>query len=336
MPTRQEGTSVTDGPGGARSQAPAPIGDYGLLGDTRTAALVSGDGALDWLCVPRFDGEPLFGRLVGGPPAGTFRVGPARPATLVKRHYRRHTATLKTTWAVGDGRLTLTEAMVAEVAGRLLPATLLVRRLSAQAAPVDAVVEFDPRLGAQHRPPRVRHRGPTVVCEWASLAVSLGCTPQLTVDPGRPTPLTVVPGRPVTLVLAVAHHEPLVHLDPQAAWDLLLGDETRWRAWTAEIDQSLPFREPVVRSLLTLRLLTYSPSQAPVAAPTTSLPGAAGRARTATPCLGLRRAWSGIRRRCSRGFPAGAGGRQPNGPQEPPGGVIVLVLRGDRGVDGVR
>ena len=271
--------SVTDRTGGARSQAPAPIGDYGLLGDTRTAALVSGDGAIDWLCVPRFDGEPLFGRLVGGPPAGTFRAGPAGPATVVERRYRQHTATLDTTWATDGGRLTLTEAMVAEVAGRLLPATLLVRRLSAEAAPVDAVVEFDPRLGAQHRAPRVRHHRRVVVCEWGSLAVSLGCTPELTVEPGRPTAVTVVPGRPVTLVLAVAHHEPLVHVDPQAAWQLLLGDEARWRAWSAEIEQSLPFREPVVRSLLTLRLLTYSPSQAPVAAPTTSLPEDPGGVR---------------------------------------------------------
>jgi GH15 family glucan-1,4-alpha-glucosidase len=271
--------SMTDHPGGARSQTPAPIGSYGLLGDTRTAALVSGDGAIDWLCVPRFDGEPLFGRLVGGPSAGTFRVGPARPATLVERRYRQHTATLETTWAVGGCRLTLTEAMVAEVAGRLLPATLLVRRLSAEVGAVDAVVEFDPRLGVTHRAPRVRHDRRAVVCEWGSLAVSLGCTPELAVEPGRPTPVTIVPGRPVTLVLAVAQHEPLIHVNPAAAWDLLLGDETRWRAWTAEVDQSLPFREPVVRSLLSLRLLTYSPSQAPVAAPTTSLPEDPGGVR---------------------------------------------------------
>src|SRR4051794_27722120 len=121
-----------------------PIGSYGLLGDTRTAALVSDDGAIDWLCVPHFDGEPLFGQLVGGPPAGTFRVGPAGPATIVERRYRRHTATLETTWAVGGCRLTLTEAMVAEVAGQLLPATMLVRRLSAETGPVHAVIEFDP------------------------------------------------------------------------------------------------------------------------------------------------------------------------------------------------
>ncbi|MDQ7904364.1 glycoside hydrolase family 15 protein [Phytohabitans sp. ZYX-F-186] len=261
------------------ARAGAPIGDYGLLGDTRTAALVSSAGAIDWFCVPRFDGEPVFGRLVGGPPAGTFRLGPATPAPVVERRYRRHTATLVTTWQVGGGRLTLTEAMVAEVAGRLLPATLLVRRLSAQGAAVDAVVEFDPRHGERQRPPRVRHRGPALVCEWGALALCLASAPRVDVVPGRPAPVTVAPGEPVTFVLAVAHREPLVHVDPRAAWDLLAEDEARWRAWCAEIDEALPFRDAVVRSLLTLRLLTYSPSNAPVAAPTTSLPEDPGGVR---------------------------------------------------------
>ncbi|MFI5929580.1 glycoside hydrolase family 15 protein [Micromonospora sp. NPDC051543] len=249
-----------------------PISDYGLLGDTRTAALVASDGAMDWLCVPRFDGEPLFGRLVGGPDAGTFRVGPARPATVLERRYRQHTATLETTWAVGGGRLRLTEAMVAEVSGRLLPTTLVVRRLSAEGAAVDAVVEFDPRLGVRHRRPRVQQRHRTLVCEWGALAVALDSTPTFRIEPGRATPLTVRPGHPVTLVLAVAHREPLIHIEPTAGWDLLVADEARWRAWIAEIDERVPFREHVVRSLLTMRLLTYSPSGAPVAAPTTSLP----------------------------------------------------------------
>ncbi|MFI7492006.1 glycoside hydrolase family 15 protein [Micromonospora echinaurantiaca] len=261
------------------ARPPAPISDYGLLGDTRTAALVASDGAIDWLCVPRFDGEPLFGRLVGGPPAGTFRVGPVSAATVVERRYRQHTATLETTWAVAGGRLTLTESMVAEVSGRLLPTTLLVRRLSAEGGAVDAAVEFDPRLGVPHRRPRTRHRGGILVCEWGALALSLSCTPDLTIEPGRPTPVRVVPGRPVTLVLAVAYREPLIYVEPAAAWELVVADEARWRAWTAGIQESLPFREPVVRSLMTMRLLTYSPSQAPVAAPTTSLPEDPGGAR---------------------------------------------------------
>ncbi|MEU4678548.1 glycoside hydrolase family 15 protein [Micromonospora sp. NPDC023737] len=260
-------------------RSPTPISDYGLLGDTRTAALVAGDGAIDWLCVPRFDGEPLFGRLVGGPDAGTYRVGPARPATIVKRHYRRHSATLETTWAVGSSRLTLTEAMIAEVSGRLLPTTLIVRRLSAEEAAVDAVVDFDPRVGVRHRRPRVHHRHQALVCQWGSLAVSLSSSPTLAIEPGRPTLITVRPGQPITLVLAVAHREPLIHVEPAAAWKLLNEDEDRWQAWSAEIDESLPFREHVIRSLLTMRLLTYSPSRAPVAAPTTSLPEDPGGVR---------------------------------------------------------
>ncbi|MBE1491277.1 glycoside hydrolase family 15 protein [Plantactinospora soyae] len=270
---------MTDDPAVGPGAAPPPIADYGLLGDTRTAALVSSTGAIDWMCAPRFDGAPLFGRLVGGPEAGTYRIGPARPAEVVERRYRQHTTTLRTTWVVGDRRLTLTEGMVAEVAGRLLPSTLLVRRLSAEGGPIEAVVDFDPRLGTNHRAPRVRRRRSLLVCEWGALAVSLACAPHLNVEPGRSTVLTVAPERPLTVVLTVAHREPLIDVEPAVAWELLRADEAHWRAWIAEVDPELPFREAVTRSLLTLRLLTYSPSHAPVAAPSTSLPEQPGGVR---------------------------------------------------------
>lgn len=198
---------------------PSRIEDYGLLGDTRTAALVSEDGSLDWLCVPRFDADPVFGRLVGGAQAGRFRLGPDGPAPVVRRRYRTHTATLETTWDLGNARLTLREAMIAEVAGRLLPATVLVRQLSAEGGSVRAAVDFDPRFGERHRAPKVRRRGPDLVCEWGSLALSLACDPGTSITPGRPTSIHVSPGHPVTVVLAVAHREPLIHLTPGAAWN---------------------------------------------------------------------------------------------------------------------
>ncbi|NYD43713.1 glycoside hydrolase family 15 protein [Nocardioides panaciterrulae] len=256
-----------------------PIADYGLLGDTRTAALSSSDGSLDWMCVPRFDGEPVFGRLVGGSAAGSFRLGPAVPLPVADRRYREHTATLQTSWAAPDGRLTLTEGMVADVGGQLLPATLLVRRLSAEGAPARARVHFDPRLGERHRPPRVRRRGTDLVCEWGTLALSLTCEEGAALEVGRSTTLTVSPGRPVTFVVTIAHREPLVHVSPDAAWALLEADGSRWAAWAGRVDPDLPFRDAVIRSLLTLRLLTYSPSGAPVAAPTTSLPEQPGGLR---------------------------------------------------------
>lgn len=283
-----------------------PIADYGLLGDTRTAALSSSDGSLDWFCVPRFDGEPVFGSLVGGAAAGRFRLAPAGEASVVERRYRGNSATLEITWATPRGRLTLTEGMVAEVAGRLLPATILVRRLSVEGAPAEALVEFDPRLGEHHAAPRVRRRGEDLVCEWGALAMSLSCDAGPVVEVGRPTPFTVTPARPVTFVVTVAHREPLIHVDPATAWNLLAEDEERWRAWAAGIDPDMPFREAVVRSLLTLRLLTYSPSGAPVAAPTTSLPEQCGGG----PQLGLPVRLAARCEHRHRGFPSSWTGRR--------------------------
>jgi GH15 family glucan-1,4-alpha-glucosidase len=260
-------------------QARRPINDYGLIGDTRTAALVSSDGSIDWMCAPRFDSAPVFGRLVGGAQAGTFRISPATRSQAGDRRYHPGSVTLETSWNTTGGRLLLTDGMVAELGGRLLPSTLLVRRLSAEGEPAIVNVEFDPRLGEQHRRPRVRHRGGVLVCDWGSTAVGVQASHGPRIEPGRPIELTVSPGHPVTIVLAVADREPLVDVDPDRAWALLLEDQSRWQEWSEAIPPGLPYRRAVARSLLTLRLLTYSPSGAPVAAPTTSLPEDLGGVR---------------------------------------------------------
>jgi GH15 family glucan-1,4-alpha-glucosidase len=256
-----------------------PIEDYGLVGDTRTAALVASDGAIDWMCIPRFDGQPVFGRLVGGPAAGTFRLGPAHPSTLSARRYRPGSATLETTWDTAGGRLTLTEGMVGEVTGRLLPSTLLVRRLSATGGPIEAIVEFNPHLGERRRAPHRQHRGAVLVCSWPGTGIALHTDPHVAVEPGQPATVTIMPGQPLTAAAAVADREPLVHVGAAAAWAALEADERRWQAWCRDIDDGLAQRDAVLRSLLTLRLLTYSPSGAPVAAPTTSLPEELGGVR---------------------------------------------------------
>jgi len=137
---------------------------------------------------------------------------------------------------------------------------------------VDASVEFDPRLTLARRPPKAARRGGVLICSWGPLALALHSTPALPVEPGRPLTIRVEPGRPVTFVLAAAHREPLVITEPAAAWSLLEEGGKRWQEWASGIRYDSPWRAAVVRSLLTLRLLTYSPSGAPVAAPTTSLP----------------------------------------------------------------
>jgi hypothetical protein len=165
---------------GAPSEAGSrpPIEDYALIGATRTAALVASDGAIDWMCVPRFDGQPIFGRLIGGDHGGWFGVGPASSAVVSARSYRHHAATVETTCITRSGRLVLTDGMVADVRGRLLPSNLLVRRLAAVGEPVEATVCFDPRLGPRRLPPRDCGRaGDALVCSWPGVAVALTITP---------------------------------------------------------------------------------------------------------------------------------------------------------------
>ena len=186
----------------------------------------------------------MFGQLVGGPAAGSFRLGPATPAEVVTRRYRADTATLETTWQTETGRLTLTEGMVAEVGGRLLPATMLVRRLTAQDGPVEAVIDFDPRLGERHRPPRAEHRSGALVCSWSTLAVALRTSHDVTIEPGLPHTLTVTPGRPFTSVMTVADREPLVYVDPEAAWDALRSTSSAGGPGAAASTTSSPTARP--------------------------------------------------------------------------------------------
>ena len=249
-------------------------GQFGLLGDTRTAALVDAHGSIDWMCVPRFDSEPVFARLVAGGGGGHFRVGPTEDADIkvVERRYRPGTAVLETRWRVGSAELVLTEGMVAEVERSLLPGLCLVRRLEARGGPCRAAVSFDPRFGTERRRPRTRAQPSAVVCTDGDIALALAADLVPGIRPGTPVEVTVEPGRPVTFVLTAAHRGPLTFLHPAAAWQALLADASRWEQWCDGIDYDGLGDSDVRRSLVTLRLLTYSPSGAPVAAPTTSLP----------------------------------------------------------------
>ena len=255
-----------------------PIGAYGMVGDTRTAALVAPDGSVDWLCAPRFDSPPLFGRLVGGPDGGSFRLAPAGRVLATGRRYLPGTATLVTTWAVDGAELELTDALVADVEGRLLPATLLVRRVTCRAGPARLDVRLDPRFGyRQRRAARVRRSAGALVWEAGDLAVA-ATTNRADLALDRPAEIELGPGESLTVVLAVSSREPLVVVPPASALEVLAGDENRWRLWCSGLHVPLGL-DVVERSLMTLRLLTYSPSGAPVAAPTTSLPELLGGER---------------------------------------------------------
>jgi GH15 family glucan-1,4-alpha-glucosidase len=271
-------TTAADGSDGAMTGVD-PISSYAFIGDTRTGALISPAGSIDWLCLPAFDGDPVFARLVAGSGGGHFSVAPVDVAEPPTRSYQPGTALVDTVWRVGSAELVATEGMIADVAGSSLPTLCLVRRLEARGGKVDVTVEFDPRSGAGRRPLRPRRRHHGLVATDGPIAVWLAADPELQLDGAGTASVEVRPDRPLTIVLTGASRCPLTFVDPQQAWRAVCEDADRWRRWSTGIRYDGPGRSAVERSLLTLRLLTFSPSGAPVAAPTTSLPEWLGSGR---------------------------------------------------------
>lgn len=252
------------------------IGDYGLIGDTRTAALVSSDGSIDWMCFPRFDSAPVFGRLVGGEGAGRFAIE-MDDVHETDRRYLDMSAVLETTWVTATGQALLLEGMVVDTDASLLPQALVVRTLSCSEGSVRGNVIFDPRLDWTRPPAASRRRHGMLLCTWGPIVATVASTPDLSIEPGMPRAFSLRSGESLTVVLGLDHREPAVLVDPERARTDLIRTDAWWRGWTAGLRSvAEDTDEAVQRSLLTLRLLTYAPSGAPVAAPTTSLPEVAG------------------------------------------------------------
>ena len=211
-----------------------PISDYAVIGDTRTAALSSSDGSIDWLCLPRFDSEPIFGRLLSTERGGSFSIT-AEDVRTTERRYREGSAVLETTWQTRSGVLELTEGMVLDASSTLSPQCLLVRRLRCIDGTAHAKVRFDPRAGLRGKPPLVSARGSALVCTWGSLAVSLESFPSLQVSPGVDEAVTLQAGEEFTSALGVADRAPLVFVEPRAAYERLEETDRWWRQWSAEL-----------------------------------------------------------------------------------------------------
>ena len=247
----------------------APIGEYALLGDTRSAALISRTGSIDWLCLPRFDSDPVFGQLIDAEHGGRFEL--SIDGQVEARSYRSDSAVLETRWRGPGGSATVTETMPVNVKG-FRPQLALIRQVECTSGEVDVQVLFDPRYGLPGRRPRWSWRRQALVCEWGALALVLQCFPGEPSEPGVSRSILLSQGETLTFVASLADRSPAVLVDRENALGLIEETDRDWRRWVAEIEYSGPFRQTVIRSLITLRQLTYSPSGAPVAAPTMSLP----------------------------------------------------------------
>ena len=263
-----------------------PIGEYALLSDCRSAALVSRDGSVDWLCFPRFDGPSVFCRLLD-PAGGHFAIRPAGEFQ-VSRRYVDQTLVLETTFTTADGTAVLTDALAVgrnergHHLGAQSPGTLL-RSLVCTRGEIQAEVSYAPRpeYGLIHPvlvpvPGGLAARGGANRL-FLSTSVSFG------VDDATATArVRLAAGQ--AAVFALGHGD--MAGPPLAPWtegeiisrldDTLEG----WRSWSA-IHQNYegPWRELVHHSGRVLQAMTFAPTGAIVAAPTTSLPETVGGER---------------------------------------------------------
>ncbi|MDO0928332.1 glycoside hydrolase family 15 protein [Streptomyces sp. TG1A-8] len=254
----------------------ARIEDYALIGDQQTAALVGRDGSIDWLCLPRFDSGACFARLLGDEDNGYWRIAPKGADTCARRAYRPDTLVLDTEWETGEGAVRVVDLMpqrdrapdviriVEGVSGRVTVRSTLRLRFD-HGSIVPWVRRLDGHRVAVAGPDAAWLRSEPAVRTWGE-------------DFGTHSEFTVARGERVAFVLTWhPSHEPRPPLvDP---YEALSGSVTDWRRWASRCRYDGPYRDAVVRSLITLKALTYRPTGGIVAAPTTSLPEMPGGVR---------------------------------------------------------
>jgi GH15 family glucan-1,4-alpha-glucosidase len=251
------------------------IEDYALIGDFETAALVGRDGSIDWLCWPRFDSGACFAALLGSPEHGRWRLAPAGEPVAASRRYRDGTLIVETEYRTAEGVASVLDFMpprgeashvvrlVAGRRGRVAMRTELTLRFD-YGAIVPWVTRLDertlravagPDMAVLRTPVRVRGEGLSTVGEFEVRA-----------------------GQTVPFVLSYSAS----HLPPPPAVDgrrALAATVRFWRHWCSRFPGGGDYDDAVLRSLITLKALTYAPSGGLVAAPTTSLPEQLGGVR---------------------------------------------------------
>ena len=263
-----------------------PIGDYAIIGDCRSAALVSRIGSIDWLCWPRFDSPSIFAALLDHRRGGCFKISPA--GTLAtSRRYVGDSAVLETTFRTPSGVARLTDLMPVasetEKGRELWPDHELLRRVECLEGTIDIDVEFDPRPEYGRLTPRLLERGIFgLLCDGGDHVIAVRSEMPLTVGdgPGARGQARLRAGEARSLSVSYEHGLPLV-LPPTgaAAAERIARSVAWWEDWMRACRYDGSHADAVRRSAIPLKLLTFAPSGALIAAPTTSLPEAIGGAR---------------------------------------------------------
>lgn len=250
------------------------IEDYALVGDCETAALISRNGSIDWLCWPAFDSEACFAALLGHEGNGCWTMAPAAEVKARSRRYLPDSMVLETRLETASGAVVLTDFMPVRN-----DASDLIRLVRCE----EGEVEMRSTLALRFDYGKVR---PWLVCDDAGAVALAGPhgvrletrAPVTAQDGDCRSAFVLKAGETVSFALSYfpSHRRPPSLVDVEAD----LRDTLRyWREWAGRCGYAGPRRETVVRSLLTLKALTYKPTGGLVAAPTSSIPEGSGGAR---------------------------------------------------------
>ncbi|RDG39351.1 glycoside hydrolase family 15 protein [Streptomyces corynorhini] len=252
------------------------IEDYALIGDLQTAALVGRNGSIDWLCLPRFDSAACFAALLGTEDNGHWRLAPAGARACTRRGYVGESLVLESVWETRTGTVKVTDFMPQrDVAPEIMRIVEGVSGTVEMSATLRLRFDFGSVVPWMRRSQghRVAVAGPDSV--WLRSEPKVKTWGQ---HFSTCSSFSVTAGEKVAFVLTWhPSHEPRPpRVDPYESLERSLED---WREWAARCRYEGPHRAAVMRSLITLKALTYGPTGGIVAAPTTSLPEELGGVR---------------------------------------------------------
>src|SRR5436190_2723264 len=242
------------------------IEDYGLIGNTRTAALVSRTAAVDWLCVPRFDSDACFAGLVGYDEHGTWSFYPTVPVRETRQRYRENSMVLETEFVCDGGVVRITDFMPIESDEDRCDLARIVEGIEGE-VPMEMLLTVRFCYGAD-RPSIFGTRDDLHFVAGPDALVLHGPVDTRVTADGRVSALlNVRKGTRIPFQLGwhPSHLEAPAGLDVEAA---LVSTDSYWRSWAGRCTYEGRWKDLVVRSLLTLKALTYGPTGGIVAAPT--------------------------------------------------------------------
>jgi GH15 family glucan-1,4-alpha-glucosidase len=264
-----------------------PIGDYALIGDCHSAALVSRNASVDWCCLPRFDSASVFGRILDWDGGGHCQIQPAEADYSSSRNYVPHTLVLMTTFLAPGGEVRLYDCFTMREGGRRDPYRQLLRVIEGVRGEMDLEVTIRPRFDYGGVKPWLRLHGPklyTAIGGNDAIVLSGDLdlemvdrhdfTAKFSVRAGQRRRLSIVYYPPEDI-------DPHVPAPPDAAELDERLDQTIawWRTWSGKVKLSGPFGPEAERSALALKALVNAPTGAVAAAATTSLPESVGHER---------------------------------------------------------